>query len=62
MEDKKTDDIKSEVSIWLRGKHGMIGVILPEKRTTLEEWEDFYRALAIIAIRNTKIKAKEEAE
>lgn len=62
MEDKKTDDIKSEVSIWIQGKHGMIGIILPENRTTPEEREEFYKAMAIIAIRSTRRKNEEEAE
>lgn len=52
--------VKSKVSKYIQGKHGLIGIILPEKRTTDEDWKEFHKVMAEIAI--GKAKRMEEAE
>lgn len=40
------EDIKNRVTIFIQGKHGMIGIIQPEEEMTEEESAAFHRGIA----------------
>lgn len=44
------EEVKKKVVKYIQGKHGLIGIIMPEKETTEEEWKAFYKSMAEIAI------------
>jgi hypothetical protein len=54
------EDVEKKVTKFIQGKHGMIGIIAPEKPPTEKEWNELHRAIAEIVI-NSKEKGNEEA-
>lgn len=62
VEDKRADEIKSKVETWIQGDYGMIGIIPPSKGTTQQDWDNFYKTIAEIAVKNSIVKVKEEAD
>lgn len=62
MSESEPNDVKNQVAHFIQGKHGLIGIILPDKETTQQEWEDFHKSMVEIAVRRAIRKGKEEAE
>lgn len=52
--------ISSKVSRYIDGKHGRIGIIVPEREPTLEEWVDLHKTLAEIAVKSAIKRVKKE--
>lgn len=42
--------IESKVVKWIEGKHGMIGIVIPEKKITEVEWKCIHEQIAQIMI------------
>lgn len=42
--------IKSEVSFYIQGKYGLIGIRYPDKETTEEEWDKVYTTIVKIVM------------
>ncbi|MCY9765031.1 hypothetical protein M5X06_27200 [Paenibacillus alvei] len=60
MEGLKTEDhldIKDQVTMYIDGKHGRIGIIVPQRKPTIEEVTQYHRTIAEIIINNTKSHA-----
>ncbi|OPA80245.1 hypothetical protein BVG16_05755 [Paenibacillus selenitireducens] len=56
-------DIDKRVSLFIEGKHGKIGIIIPDHAPTYEEWKEFRESLVEIAlniVRNKQISLKKE--
>ncbi|WPS88548.1 hypothetical protein SMD22_06225 [Brevibacillus halotolerans] len=49
-------NLDEQVTLWIDGKHGRIGVIAPKKRPTREEWVQLHREIASILVESAKIK------
>lgn len=63
--DKLADDfsnIDSKVIRYIDGKHGRIGIIVPDRTATKEEWVDLHRTLAEIAVKNAMRRPIKEEE
>lgn len=50
------DNLEERVSVFIEGKHGRIGLIVPESPPSAQDWVDLHRTLAIILIRNAQTK------
>jgi hypothetical protein len=44
--------IEERVTCFIQGKHGRIGIIVPDTPPTEQEWIDLHRAIAEILVRN----------
>jgi hypothetical protein len=55
------EGIENRVYKWIQGKHGMIGFILLDKKSTREDWKALHDTIAEIAVRNARNKARKEA-
>jgi hypothetical protein len=63
---KKTVDkyanIQDRVSFYIQGKHGKIGVIEPERKTTYEEWKRLNERMAEIIFNDYLSKQGKEGD
>jgi hypothetical protein len=53
-------NISSKVIRYINGKHGRIGIIVQERKPTIEEWVDLHSTLAEIAVKSTMKRTKKE--
>ncbi|MEY9091406.1 hypothetical protein [Paenibacillus sp. RC84] len=56
-------DIEKRVTVFIQGKHGRIGLVVPENKPTEKEWHDLHQSIAEIvtnSIINTS-KMKEDS-
>lgn len=49
-------DIDKKVSFYIQGKHGKIGIVIPENEPTEEEWREFIISLVELAVSAAKHK------
>jgi|UPI0005D12B92 hypothetical protein len=56
------DDIESKVTRFIQGKHGLIGIIVPSRKPTEEEWTELHRTIAEIAVKQAKEEARQQPE
>lgn len=47
-------NIEEQVAVWLDGKHGKIGLILPDRKPTIDEWNELHQEIAEIMVRAIK--------
>lgn len=50
-------DIKDQVTMYIEGKHGRIGIIVPQRKPTIDEVTQYHRTIAEIIINNCKSHA-----
>lgn len=55
-------NIHEKVAMFVQGKYGRIGIIVPDRKPTRAEWEDLHVTLAEIAVRNAMRAAEEMKE
>lgn len=44
----KYQNIEERVTCYVEGKHGRIGIIVPDEKLTIEEWKKFNEEIADI--------------
>lgn len=60
MESDNLEEIRSKVSYYIEGKHGRIGIIPPDRKSTEEEKREFYHLMVTLAI--NRLQKEKEAE
>lgn len=53
-------DLDEQVTLWVDGKHGRIGIIAPKEKPTREEWVKLHREIASILVESAKRKKATE--
>lgn len=54
LKDEGIHDIQERVTIYIPGRHGRIGIIVPDHKPTIEEVTQFHRKIAEVIVNNSK--------
>ncbi|TVX92274.1 hypothetical protein [Paenibacillus agilis] len=55
-------NISEHVARYIDGPYGRIGIIVPDREATYDEWVDLHRTLAEIAVKSARRVKKPEVE
>jgi hypothetical protein len=59
--DDKSKNIDKRVLLYIEGRHGRIGIIVPDRKPTEQEWKNFNETITEIIYNPNNIKENNEA-